>query len=845
MNNNTHKQSDPEATPKVLQEGPVGRIPFSDPGYSHKIDIPLSQPEQIKLDMKRPEPPKNLLPEHDQNTLHTETGHLKEKEIEMQDMKGQPPAEQNQANQKKEEGGVAYHTEDHRLSIKQLAEKYKTDINFENISNSHGLTHEKVQELLALNGRNSLTPPKQKSELEKFFIHMLNFLNILLIGAAALSYLAYGLDTTQPMNLYLAIFLDGLVLFNVIVEYIQERSTSDVMGTFKKMLPPKCMVIRDGKEDEIKAENLVVGDIVKIGGGKRIPADLRVIMSQGLKVEQSALNGESEEVEIHVDSLSMDIMDSKNLIFNGCQAIEGAAIGVVINTGDKTYLGLVARQTSSTQGEETEFQKEIKRFVKFVFIIGLIGGLVVFVVGVARKVRTSEDAEYNKKVVMSMFINGFIIMIIANVPEGLPTTITMTLTIIAKKMAKRQVFIKKLECVEALGSASVIASDKTGTLTMNKMSVEHIWFDGHIYTSNYLRENRKDFKGNPTWKILYKVGCLCNKAIFKEPEEDRDKRIQAQKDKDAGINNAQEDDKLMSPNKEQDGMVPKQPLKEQKGAPEEMKKYRQSSKNLIQEFKKASGSFRVDVDIVGETTKNMANSQQILAHIKEVDIEEEKRMMKERSRRKTWQVIGDASESALIRFAEDFKNTDLFKAKYEKIFEVPFNSKNKYQLSIHEIYEKRFLVMKGAPEMIIKRCTHYMKHGEPRPMDPKFMDAFTKTYEVLGSKGERVLGCAYFDLGNDKQVYSVSQKNYKDEGLVFIGLFALMDPPKQGVEEAITAARQAFIRVMMVTGDHPLTAEAIARKVGIIRHCMTEKEVAAKKKIPIEAVEPTDALAKV
>ena len=610
------------------------------------------------------------------------------------------------------------------------------------------------------------------------------------------------------------------------------------MAQFKKMLPPTCTVIRDGKEDQKKADFLVIGDLVKIEGGKRIPADIRIIQSNGLKVEQSALNGEAEEVDIFVESLGKEIMDSKNVVFNGCQAIEGSAIGVVINTGDNTYLGLVARQTTQTKGEETHFQKEIKGFVKFVFLIGVIMGTIVFVIGLARKVSVNNSKAENRKVVIDMFINGFIVMLIANVPEGLPATVTTCLTIIAKKLAKKKVFIKKLECVEALGSATVIASDKTGTLTMNKMTAEHVWFDGHIYTATYLKENRKDFKGNASWKFLFKVACLCNRAFFKEPDAEKEKREMKN----------QEDDKLMDKEEENsDGMMKKQekPLRTPSQAAEDMKKYRQSSRNLIAIFKQASGSFRQDVEIIGENVKGMPDSQIILGQIKDNDIEEEKKLMDEVNKRKKWQIIGDASETALLRFCEDFKNTDNYKTKYEKIFEVPFNSKNKFQISVHEIYEKRFLVMKGAPEIIIKRCSHYMKHGDLRPMDEKFMQNFQKTYEVLGTKGERVLGMAFFDLGHDKTTYSVSLKNYKADGLCFVGLFALMDPPKPGVEEAITAARNAHIRIMMVTGDHPLTAEAIARKVGIIRHYKTDKELALKRKVNVESIDPSEALAKV
>ena len=179
-----------------------------------------------------------------------------------------------------------------------------------------------------------------------------------------------------------------------------------------------------------------------------------------------------------------------------------------------------------------------------------------------------------------MFINGFIVLILANVPEGLPATVTTCLTIIAKKLAKKKVFIKKLECVESLGSATVIASDKTGTLTMNKMTAEHVWFDGHIYKADYLKENKKDFKGNKSWKVLFKVACLCNRAFFKEPDADKEKREVK----------VQEDDKLIDKEEQNgNGMMEKQEKPSQ--AVENIKKYRQSSKNLIEDYKKSSTGY--------------------------------------------------------------------------------------------------------------------------------------------------------------------------------------------------------------------------------------------------------------
>ena len=730
----------------------------------------------------------------------------------------------------KKELNESYMTDAHLLTLSQLSEKYGTDLNIETIQNSKGLTSKKADELFHLYGKNALTPPKEMPEILKFLSHLLNFLNLLLFGAGILSLVIYITDTTQPINLWLALFLLILVFFNMSVTYLLERSSSNVMKQFKKMLPPKCKVIRDGHEDEKKAESLVAGDLVKINGGDRIPADIRVILSRGLKVEQSALNGESEEIEIGSESQSNELMDSRNIIFNGCFCLEGSAMGVVINTGDRTFLGLVAAQTTRTKGEETKFQQEIKGFVRFVFILGIIMAIIVYAIGISQGGNPAK-----------LFINAFIVVIIANVPEGLPATVTSCLTIVAKRMAKKQVFIKKLESVEALGSASVIASDKTGTLTQNKMSVEHLWFDGNIYTADYIRKFKSDvFKGNQTWKNILKVACLCNKAFFKNVEEEKEspnhplpiqqKEIPADEIKTIAKVNVAID------------------IKEKK----DIELIRQNSKVLVNSYRQGSGSFKTEIMIYGEGTNQNrpsfieAQNEAMLAQIKETNFEEERKLVEAKNRRKAWRVIGDASEAALLRFGEDFKNTDIYRAKYEKIFEVPFNSKNKYQLSIHELFEKQFVVMKGAPEMIIKRCSHYLKHNKECEMSPELMASFQKAYEILGSKGERVLGAAYCNLGPSKNIkYSIAEHNYKDEGLVFLGLFALMDPPKKNVDDAIATARKAGIRVMMLTGDHPLTAEAIARTVGIIRDHKTKNEVAKKKKIPVEDVDENEALAAV
>ena len=590
---------------------------------------------------------------------------------------------------------ATYEVNEHMQSLDELSIRYDTHLDIMNPNNSKGLTRDKVKALQLKYGKNVLSPPKQKSEFEKFCAHLLNMFNLLLAGAGVLSFIAYIIQQDQPINLYLGIFLFAIVLADCIIGYVQERSSSNVMGKFKNLLPPKCRVIREGMEDEIKAEELVIGDIVKVNGGDKIPADLRVIINNGLKVEQSALNGESEPVEVSEKSLHTDFLESKNIIFNGCLCLEGMAKGVVIKTGDNTFLGIVAQQTAQIDHEETPLQKEVGKFVKLIGILGLTMGAIVFTIGCLRyrfgPNKGSDDSTY-----LNLFVNGFIIIIIANVPQGLPATVILCLTIIAKRLAHKQIFVKKLECIETLGSASVIASDKTGTLTMNQMTVEHLWFDGQLYSADHIKESKRELKNNKAWNIMYKVAALCNRSFLKKPHNES----------------------IVDPHgnfDDKDSLLMIQELGIDQNS--KLKKTLISSKKsniLIDEYKKSTGSF------LGQDNnlKNLSlSSDDILHDIRKINNESIKSFIKEKEKRKNYEIIGDASEQALMRFCEDFKNTDLYKMKYPKLFEVPFNSKNKFQISIHEVQGNRFVVMKGAPEIIVKRCSHYLQGQRNYPID--------------------------------------------------------------------------------------------------------------------------------
>lgn len=712
-----------------------------------------------------------------------------------------------------------YDVNDHLLSLSELSEKYKVNINQNEPQSSLGLSSDQIPNLEILFGKNCLSPPKQIPEWMKFLHHLLDLFNILLFIGGVLSFIAYLLDSQDETTIYLGCFLFFIVLFDAIIGYLQERSSSNVMGKFTKLLPPQCTVIRDGIEKLIKAEDVVVGDLINIQGGNKIPADLRIIYNRGLKVEQSALNGESEPVEVSEKSLNDHFIESRNIIFNGCLCLEGNAYGIAIKTGDNTYLGIIAQQTAQIITGETPLQNEIKRFVKFISVLGITLGTIVFAIGAARG--TSNF--------LNLFVQGFIIVIIANIPQGLPATVVSCLTIIAYRMSKQNVYIKKLESIETLGSATVIASDKTGTLTMNQMTVEHIWLDCQIYSAEFIRQNPNEFKKNKVWHKLFKVGVLCNKAFFQENKDEfeENKKIDfllSEKNDHIKQNLLEEDIKKSDEN--QSTLIRSNSL---------------TSRNLIKKLSKYQK--RESIASIETLSENSDELIIELKHQQSIELLKFQKIENIKELRKNLTIIGDASETAILRFCEYFKQTDDYREKYKKVFELPFNSKNKFQLSIHQFKDNRILVMKGAPEILFAKSSFFLKNGKQYKINEEFKQDFEKAHSLLGRQGERVLGCGFIDLGKDTtKEYSLQNNTIPLNNLCFVGLYSLMDPPKKGVSEAILKAKSAGIKVFMITGDHPLTAEAIARKVNIIEYD-TIDQIAEKNKCNKEDLDPTMALA--
>uniref|UniRef100_A0A6I8PIQ5 Sodium/potassium-transporting ATPase subunit alpha n=1 Tax=Ornithorhynchus anatinus TaxID=9258 RepID=A0A6I8PIQ5_ORNAN len=599
---------------------------------------------------------------------------------------------------------------------------------------------EKAAEVLACDGPNALTPPKETPEIIKFLKQMVGGFSTLLWVGAILCWIAFGIQyaedhSTSLDNLYLGVVLALVVILTGIFAYYQEAKSTNIMASFSKMIPQKALVIREGDKKEVPADQLVVGDVVEIKGGDRIPADIRLVATQGCKVDNSSLTGESEPQSRSSEFTHENPLETKNIGFYSTTCLEGTATGIVINTGDRTIIGRIASLALGVGNEKTPIAIEIEHFVHIVAGLAISIGILFFIIAVSMKYRVLESI---------IFLIG---IIVANVPEGLLATVTVSLSLTAKQMAKKNCLVKNLEAVETLGSTSIICSDKTGTLTQNRMTVAHLWFDNQIYLADTSEEQTAQVfdQSSGTWAALSKIITLCNRAEFR-------------------------------------------------------------------------------------------SGQESIPIMKKV-------------------VVGDASETALLKFSEVILGDVMgIRQRNRKVSEIPFNSTNKFQLSIHETEaqddRRLLLVMKGAPERILERCSTIMINGQEQPLDEGTRETFQMAYLELGGLGERVLGFCHLYLPEDEfpnsYSFNTETMNFPTSNLCFVGLLSMIDPPRSTVPDAVTKCRSAGIKVIMVTGDHPITAKAIAKSVGIISaNSETVEDIAKRLNIPVEQVNKRDAKAAV
>lgn len=560
----------------------------------------------------------------------------------------------------------------HSISIEDTIRELKTDVR-------QGLSQKDIQERQRLYGKNIIDGKKGKNLLQKFLAQFADFMIIVLICAAMLS-LAVSYMEGKP-NFIDPIIILMIIFLNAFLGVLQETRAEKALEALKKMSAPTAHVLRDNKVKEIPSSELVPGDIVILETGSFVPADCRLVHSVNLKVEEASLTGESHPVEKNANIRLLpdtNLADRQNMVMATSTILYGRGIGIVIATGMDTQVGNIAKMIMEDDTPDTPLQKRLEKTGKVLGISALIICVLVFIIGL-----------YKRLPAFDMFMTS-VSLAVAAIPEGLPAIVTIMLSLGVQRMAKKNAVIRKLPAVETLGSATVICSDKTGTLTQNIMTVTEISSVGG-------KENMKSDFGF----FLLSHAALCSDAIL-----------------------------------------------------------------------------------------HIENNRPI--------------------------VNGEPTEKALV-FAAYNAGADKqeLNTGYQRIYEIPFDSTRKLMTTVHkssDISSYRSIT-KGAFDFLIERCSYIYNDGKPQPMTIRDKNRLYSINSAMTGRALRVIAVAYKNLSkfNIKSDASSLEKN-----LIFIGLIGMIDPPRKEVKEAVRICRQAGIKPVMITGDHILTAKAIAKDLGIL-----------------------------
>lgn len=582
-----------------------------------------------------------------------------------------------------------------------------------------GLSQAEAAERLQRFGRNAIREVKGKPLYLKFLANFTHLMAVLLWAGGIVGFIA------QMPQLGIAIWMVNLIngAFSFWQEYRAEKATE----ALRRLLSPYALVLRDGEEQRILAEELVPGDVMLLAEGDRISADGRLVEEAELRVDQSTLTGESHPVRKMREAVlrtGLSRAELPNLVFAGTSVAAGTGRAVVFATGMESEFGKIAHLTQSVGEELSPLQKEMGRVTKVVAILATSIGLFFFVMSIlVASVSLAESF---------IFAMG---MIVAFVPEGMLPTVTLSLAMGVQRMARRHALVKRLSAVETLGSTSVICTDKTGTLTQNEMTVRDLWLSLSPRQQGEHSGRRLTVTGvgyTPEGEILE-----AGQPLLTPVDDDLRQLLVA-----AGLcNNA----RLLPPNSESP----------------------------------------------------------------------------------RWTVLGDPTEAALrVLAAKGGVDLEAEARRALRLRELPFESRRKRMSTIHQIQHpasntlNRVAYVKGAPKEMLDLCTRIRLDGQERPLDEELRAQIVAANDDYARNGLRVLAIAARALPRSSALrggLSEYTAEVVEQDLTFLGLVAMMDPPRPEVAAAVEECHHAGIRIIMITGDYGLTAESIARRIGIIR----------------------------
>jgi len=547
-----------------------------------------------------------------------------------------------------------------------------------------GLSTAEAAARLQKHGPNRLEGGKEKSILAMALDQLKDFLVIILMIAAVVS---IGLGEV----------LDGVIILSIVVlntclGVYQENKASNALNALKEMASPLAKVLRDGTVVEVASGDVVPGDVVILDAGDYVPADVRLLDTINLKIDEAALTGESVPVEKDFEAIldeSASLGDRINCGYMGTVVTYGRGRGLVTHTGMNTQMGHIAGMLNQSPEEATPLQKKLDSLGKLLGLVCLGVCAVIFVLGLIRGMEFFD-----------IFMTA-VALAVAAIPEGLTVVVTVVLAMGMQRMVKVNAIIKRLSAVETLGSTTVICSDKTGTLTQNKMTIEKLWYDGQLYNvsgSGYSRSGgimaEGGGPGGDELRRLVECAVLCNDASY-NPEKET--------------------------------------------------------------------------------------------------------------------IVGDPTEGAMVVLAHKVgMEKTAWDAKYPRLQEIPFDSSRKLMSTFHQMEHGIVMYTKGAPDELLRRCTHMETEQGVVELDDARREAILATNTALAQSALRVIGAA---IKQEERVHADFDEEY---GLTFLGLMGMIDPPREEARAAIDICKQAGIQVKMITGDHKITASAIGEKLGIL-----------------------------
>ena len=554
-----------------------------------------------------------------------------------------------------------------------------------------GLPSDVARQRLAAHGANELPVARRRPAWRQLAAQFTDLFAIVLLAASAITFLAYALEEPrEPGTVQLAVAIACVVLLNAAIGFAQEYSAERTAQTLQAMVPHRCRVLRDGRPAEVDVQELVRGDVVMLEAGDTVPADCRLVEAHDLTVNNAAITGESEPVSRTAEAdTAGDALRARNCVHMGTDVITGMARAVVFATAQATEFGRIYRLTAAAPQQETPLQREVAWMARRVALTALAVGLLLFAV----RLPTGQGT-------VSSFVFALGVMV-ALVPEGLPATLSVSLALGVRRMARHQALVKKLVAVEALGSTTVVCTDKTGTLTQAEMTVVRIWAwdDEHAVTGVGYEPAGQVSDPEPVRELL-RSAALCSDARLLPPVD---------------------------------------------GA--------------------------------------------------------------------RWRVLGDTTEGALlVAAAKAGLDMEAEEAAAPRTGEHPFDSVRRLMSTVHEENGAQRIRVKGAPLEVLNRCTRLHDGAAPVELTGARRAKAAAEADRMAAEGLRVLAVAERESSGPS-----GDRDQDERDLILLGLAGMMDPPREEVRTAVEACRRAGIRIVMVTGDHPLTAEAVARRVGIVR----------------------------